>query len=232
MGKHQQSADNLLAVWNGGLVLSAALDRHVPVRRRRSAGVVPRPQHDLGGLPPAEVARATVATGLAAMKQLQIDLNAEAQRRQALIDLVLAREFDAIGFLNGQPEFPVIIPVGMLQPRHFDWNSSTIEGMGRKYLMVRICSPLLLRQRVPDVPASKMGRPRIDELLHPLVAEMLKAGAFEGQIGKQREALIRNEARQRWPHKFPTETMPSRQKIIEALQANGLSERRESKKSK
>jgi hypothetical protein len=105
---------------------------------------------------------------------------------------------------------------------NFDWEKSTLRSAGREYVQVRVSAPKESRPTDAQILSKKIGRPRIDEQLRAVVRELAESGLLLGKARKEQENIVREKARKQYPNLFPTNTRPSREKILSALKAEGF----------
>jgi hypothetical protein len=102
---------------------------------------------------------------------------------------------------------------------NIDWEKSTLRSAGREYVQVRVSTPQNIEPTNERPEPPKIGRPRVDEPLCAVVRELVKSGQLSGKSRKEQEDVVREKARKDYPNLFPTQTRPSRGKILGALKA-------------
>lgn len=110
-----------------------------------------------------------------------------------------------------------------------NWDESAARGIGREYQEIRVCQPEQPSQpeNNSDAPPSpprteqqtnpKMGRPSAIPKLIEIISDLDRRGEFQGKMQKEKDGLVGDEARRRYPEVFVRETHPAKSTIVQAF---------------
>lgn len=158
-----------------------------------------------------------------------------------LLRQVADGELLAFGLREGDsPDVgPVLIPRYLFPSSGQDavdvhWDLNVLVSAGHRYTRIRIAkpserdsqstelAPTAMDPHNAEIPARKMGRPRVDEALRSVVRELVGEHRLGGISRKEQINFVRERARQNFPRLFLRPVQPSRTKILQALRAEGL----------
>jgi hypothetical protein len=115
--------------------------------------------------------------------------------------------------------------IRVARPEVTDLGKTRVEGAESERTDLRTTRPVTPRPTstpVPTTPRKKMGRPPVGEQLRVVIRTLVVSGELENKSRKAQIERIRAAARTAYPKLFLTETQPSRDKILWALSAEGL----------
>ncbi len=142
---------------------------------------------------------------------------AETLIKGAMIDRLYRGDLIAIGVAasNAQSEAtPDLIPPNMFRQgvSRIDWDIGTVEGLGRIYYGVHVCSvvePLSVSLPEPPIPA-KRGRKSLTPLLIEAARSLLVDPVFDGMLREKQVNELQRRAAELHPAIFPNGTQPGR----------------------
>jgi hypothetical protein len=162
---------------------------------------------------------------------------------------------DGAAFDEGPVLIPAhLFPQGGEDTAVVDWDNSVLRSSGFSFLRIRVAKPEIAALRktrvkapgfeqtdlrptqpvtpmpapVPTTPRKKMGRPPVGEQVRAVIRTLVRSGELENKSRKAQIEIIRAAARAAYPKLFLTENRPSRDKILWALGAEGLTGAKES----
>jgi len=227
--------------WRRGVPLSEARWRYAlePMRRRYSNPKLSRrlnPKSGMGML--AKYRDEAGQQKLLRLQRLYDDYTGRDRARRDMEDAILEQlhcgKLLAVGFRKNDKvnASPVAIPLRLLQNRYFNWFADTVSCPPHEFLMVKISrvktgskikesSNAKESSKAKETIPPKRGRRPIDGLLRPLVRRLKNQGALGGKSQKEKINSVRDLAREEHSNVFPKASQPSKDKIIEALKAEG-----------
>jgi hypothetical protein len=142
--------------------------------------------------------------------------------KRELNDRILNNEICCAGVrVNpGVGKGPEPIPAYIFSKPKIDWQNSVVRAFKRVYEDVRVIAH---RKSTPPQP-KRMGRPTITKELAEVVQVLRVEGQLKDVLRKEQINRVRVRARKLFPHIFRTPNQPSRNKILEALQADERSQ--------